>query len=220
MNRLSDVGLPLLEKSTLQSFSSHVARHLPNQLYHKHDVGHRLLLLTSGIPGVAPPTDLPPLARTTGPWLPRDSAPLAKDVADFLSSKPYVFVSLGTNARWHCGEAQAFYSALQKLQYNVLWSIPEAQARECKIPLSPATGSLKTVPFVDQVSVLKHLNIRAFVSHCGYASLTEAIFYGVPTECCLSGHARQRPANQRAARRVAPRGEAHLVSAPLAANHG
>ena len=96
------------------------------------------------------------------------------------SNLPVVFLSIGTNAEWNKELASVFADAFRasRDQYRVLWSVKDYQ-REKFLPAS-LSDNVMTVPFVEQIAVLAHRNVKAFITHCGMGSLQEAIFYQVP----------------------------------------
>jgi hypothetical protein len=129
-----------------------------------------------------------PMVQLTGPWLPRQaSAPLPTAVQTFLDKPaPTVFISIGTNAVWTTALATAFFETLAKAgagELQALWAIKQEQLEAVTAATGWAVGSLSNlmvVNFVDQLQVLQHPNTKAFVSHCGFGSMQEALFAGVP----------------------------------------
>jgi len=77
-------------------------------------------------------------------------------------------------------ESPAQLKLLAKALYSqprpFLWSLRPFQ--EAQVPPPPAHG--KIVPFVDQLAVLRHPAIAAFLMHGGYNSLSESVAAGVP----------------------------------------
>lgn len=154
-----------------------------------------------------------PLVQFTGPWLPRVSPGLTEDVRAFVDSGPFVFVSIGTNAEWVCSEAAVFARALAQLPMRVLWSVKPEQAAQCGlISALQQTPSVRTVAFVDQLAVLAHPNVRVFVSHCGFSSLQEAVFYRVPIAAYAAMLDSDQPTN---AALAVDRGFGRLIARPL-----
>lgn len=135
-----------------------------------------------------------PMVQSTGPWLPRSTS-MSNEVETFLGSNggpPVAFIAIGTNADWTSDMTDVFVGAFLDLNktkdLKVLWSIKEKGASEFLDPalkrastsLDALSDTLKVVPFVDQLAVLQSDSVAAFVSHCGFGSMQEALFTGKP----------------------------------------
>ncbi|CAH1989793.1 unnamed protein product [Acanthoscelides obtectus] len=108
----------------------------------------------------------------------RDPQPLPKDLKEFLdaSKEGVVYFSLGSNvksANLKQEEFEAIIQALSDLPYKVLWKYESDD-----IPNKPK--NVKFVKWTPQQDVLRHPNIRAFVTQAGLQSLEEAIYFHVP----------------------------------------
>lgn len=104
--------------------------------------------------------------------------PLPKDVKEFLDSAKdgAIFMSLGTNVRSDkLGEAsrRAFLEAFAALPQKVLWKW-ESES----LPGQPP--NVKIINWAPQNDILAHPNVKAFISHGGMLSTTEAAYHGVP----------------------------------------
>jgi len=134
------------------------------------------------------------MVQSTGPWLPRSTS-ISIEIETFLGNegpRPVAFIAIGTNADWTSDMADVFVGALLDLDktkdMKVLWSIKEKDASEFLDPalnrasttLGDLSDTLKVVPFVDQLAVLQSDSVAAFVSHCGFGSMQEALFTGKP----------------------------------------
>lgn len=67
---------------------------------------------------------------------------------------------------------QQFLEVFQQLPYNFI-----LKCGKCDLGVLP---NVKVVKWVDQVSLLGHPNIKAFVSHGGYQSTLEAVYQAIP----------------------------------------
>ncbi|VEN52511.1 unnamed protein product [Callosobruchus maculatus] len=108
----------------------------------------------------------------------RDPQPLPRDLQTFLDSsvEGVVYFSLGTNMLSKDLKSKEFdviSQALSELPYKVLWKYELDD-----IPHKP--GNIKFAKWLPQQDVLRHPNIRAFVTQGGLQSLEEAIYYHVP----------------------------------------
>ncbi len=164
--------------------------------------------------GLVPARAFGPLVQLTGPWLPRSSPGLEPAVAAFLDGATrFVYLAIGTNAEWECGEARLFTAVMGEVArrgLRVLWSVKRYQREACNITAAPG---VLLADFVDQLAVLAHPRIAAFISHCGFSSLQEAIFYRVPVVAFAAMLQSDQPGN---ARRVAENGiGVNLRAAPL-----
>ncbi|VEN52514.1 unnamed protein product [Callosobruchus maculatus] len=108
----------------------------------------------------------------------RDPKPLPKDLDEFLnrSVEGVVYFSLGSNVKSAFlgqDKFQAIAQALGELPYKVLWKYESDH-----IPDTPK--NIKFVKWSPQQDVLRHPNVRAFVTQGGLQSLEEAIYFHVP----------------------------------------
>lgn len=135
-----------------------------------------------------------PMTKSTGTWLPR-TATLSKEVESFLhgdDSRMVVFISIGTNAAWSKDIVNVVLKTIQEIhntkEIRFLWSLKDKDykqlvspaALDLGIPLDEMTDTLMIVPFVDQYAVLSSESVAAFVSHCGFGSMQEAIHTSTP----------------------------------------
>jgi UDP:flavonoid glycosyltransferase YjiC (YdhE family) len=133
-----------------------------------------------------------PMIQSTGPWLPRSTF-VSSEIEALLNdvdATPIVFVAIGTNAYWTSEMVDVFVGAL--LEFNetnelrVLWSIKDSSGilepalKRASTSLEDISNVLTVVPFVDQLAVLQSKSVAAFVSHCGFGSVQEALFTGIP----------------------------------------
>ena len=205
--------LPLFKAFKLRRFWRLVGRALPPL---SSPAGVSEYMVSNAAFGLAPAHAFGPLVQVTGPWLPRSSPGLEPAVQAFLDgSQRFVFLSIGTNAEWDCGEARLFTAAMAETArrgLHVLWSVKRYQREACNIVGGPG---VLLVDFVDQLAVLRHPRVAAFVSHCGFSSLQEAIYYRVPLVAFAAMLQSDQPSN---ARRVSDAGIGiNLREQPLSA---
>jgi UDP:flavonoid glycosyltransferase YjiC (YdhE family) len=164
--------LPLLKAFKLRRYWSLTGRSFPPL---STPAGVSAYMISIAAWGVMPARAYGPLVQLTGPWLPRASPGLVPDVAAFLdASKRFVYLSIGTNAEWDCGEARLFTAAMGTLArrgLHVLWSVKRYQREACNITAAPGVMIVDFVDFVDQLAVLRHPRVALFISHCGFSSL-------------------------------------------------
>ncbi|VEN52507.1 unnamed protein product [Callosobruchus maculatus] len=108
----------------------------------------------------------------------RDPQPLPKDLKTYLdtAAEGVVYFSLGSNvlsANLKASQFDAIIQALGELPYKVLWKYELDD-----IPHKPQ--NIKFFKWFPQQDVLRHPNIRAFVTQGGLQSLEEAIYCHVP----------------------------------------
>ena len=97
------------------------------------------------------------------------------ELIEFLDSsiQGFVYLSFGSIVNTLLDvEKEILIGAFAKLSYNVVWKIPG------DIPNLPP--NVKTFSWLPQMSLLRHPNLRAFITHGGYASKIEAMCAGVP----------------------------------------
>uniref|UniRef100_A0A1I7SET1 glucuronosyltransferase n=1 Tax=Bursaphelenchus xylophilus TaxID=6326 RepID=A0A1I7SET1_BURXY len=108
------------------------------------------------------------------------SAPknLSKDIQQIVdgAGKGVVYFSFGSLADSSMMPErvrQAFLGAFHRLpDYQFIWKFNEK--------LKEAGRNVHTVDWVDQVSLLNHPKMKAFITHCGLNGVNEAAFAGVP----------------------------------------
>jgi glucuronosyltransferase len=138
-----------------------------------------VLMLVNSHPAVDFPEPLPPNVIMVGGLQIREPKPLPADLDTFISAgkKGAVLVSLGTNIRSDMldqNRLKMFLEAMSRLpEYNFVWKFESDS-------LPPQPKNVKTQPWMPQNDILGHSNIKAFVTHSGLLSTTEASWYGVP----------------------------------------
>mmetsp|Transcript_2452 Transcript_2452/g.2885 ORF Transcript_2452/g.2885 Transcript_2452/m.2885 type:complete len:520 (-) Transcript_2452:178-1737(-) len=126
---------------------------------------------------------LPPHVKLVGPVV-REATPLAESVQQWVEAddSPVVYVAMGTIMQVSTEKAAAITRGLLRVpRVRVLWSTSAPYANEALATLSPAQQArVMVAPFVAQVALLQHANVKAFVSHCGANSLYESLYAGTP----------------------------------------
>lgn len=107
--------------------------------------------------------------------------PLGDDLKQFLDSSKegVVYFSLGSNLKSKTlplKYRQMFMETFEKLPFKVLWKFEDDN-----LPGKP--DNVKIQKWLPQRAVLAHQNVKAFISHCGHISETEAVYFGVPLIC-------------------------------------
>ncbi|MEO1637397.1 MAG: glycosyltransferase [Cyanobacteria bacterium J06631_9] len=129
--------------------------------------------------GLEYPRLLPPNVEMVGPMLPTTVEPLSADVESWLDEGlPVVCVNLGTVAIASPNQIARMYKAFENASFRVWWILrPEMH------PLLPSVIAPNIR--IDSwgpplLAVLRHANVRAFVSHCGINSVHESMASGTP----------------------------------------
>lgn len=132
-----------------------------------------------------------------GPFMPSDKAEqpdellLKTRVAAWLDSKPLgsvVYISFGSLAQLSEGDVKQVGKALENLQKPFILSLKETLQQYLPLKLEVAISSqfndtnsqglvLKWAP---QKTILAHPSVQMFVSHCGWNSTIESIYFGKP----------------------------------------
>lgn len=101
-----------------------------------------------------------------------------------LRPRSVVYISFGTVIVPPGNELRALAEALEESQLPFLWSLRALEALpEGFLQRTEETGQGKIVTWAPQQRVLGHLNVGAFVTHCGWNSIMESIAGCVPMIC-------------------------------------
>ncbi|XP_069670538.1 UDP-glucosyltransferase 2-like [Periplaneta americana] len=101
---------------------------------------------------------------------------LPEDLQTYLdeAKEGIIYFSLGSIIRSETftkTKLQAFIDAFSQLPQRVLWKTGN---------ISGLPTNVKTAVWFPQVEILKHPNVRAFITHGGLLGTQEAIYFGVP----------------------------------------
>ena len=136
-------------------------------------------ILVNGAFGLEYRRPLPPNVTMVGPMMADTAAPLPSDLEAWVANGPPVtYVNLGT-------VVSAWPELLRKMVAGIaldgtraLWVLKPAQA--ALLP-SPLPSGLRIVDWLPSTqALLRHPNVRVFVSHCGINSVHESIACGTP----------------------------------------
>jgi hypothetical protein len=121
---------------------------------------------------------VPGVVEISGIQMTEEPEPLSDDLQLWMDRSPHgvVFVSLGSNMKvsnLKPEKLEAFVNVFRRINVNVLW-----KSDVTTIPGLPP--NVRLVDWVSQIDVLQHKNLRLFITHGGFGSITEAKFYGVP----------------------------------------
>ncbi|CAH1968852.1 unnamed protein product [Acanthoscelides obtectus] len=107
----------------------------------------------------------------------REPKPLPQDLQTFLDKgkEGVIYLSFGTNMkadRIHPEKKQILFKVLNSLPYKVLWKYEGQDFQE--------HPNIKYIKWSPQQDVLRHPNVKLFITQGGLQSLEEAIYNGVP----------------------------------------
>lgn len=186
VERLQNVLFFLAEKVMLKLYHDPFHRKLYDEAFPdpKPDFDHikyhgvSLILLNSHFSlNYAQPL-LPNMIEVAGMHVKKEADPLPSDIQKFLdgAKEGVVYFSMGSNLRpSKMAEAQkkAIINSLSNLKQKILWKWDDESILVDK-------KKILVKKWFAQDSVLAHPNVKLFVTHGGYLSLTESIYYGVP----------------------------------------
>ncbi|KAL3753176.1 hypothetical protein ACJRO7_000559 [Eucalyptus globulus] len=140
-----------------------------------------------------------PAVYSVGPILNiTDESKKGFEILDWLDQQPnasVVFLCFGSRGYFDEHQAKEIAHALEQSRYRFLWSLrqPPAKGKQ-EVPrdyvdpaevlpegfLNRTAGVGRVIGWAPQVAVLAHPAIGGFVSHCGWNSTLESIWFGVP----------------------------------------
>jgi UDP:flavonoid glycosyltransferase YjiC (YdhE family) len=138
-------------------------------------------ILVNSAFGLEYPRRLRPNVHMVGPMLTESPEALPADYTAWLEAadgKPVLYANLGTIARPWPELLQRMAAAFSTQQFRTLWVVPADLQSLLPDSLPETVRVERWVP--SQLGVLRHPNVRAFVSHCGVNSVHEAIWSDTP----------------------------------------
>nr|GMD44568.1 UDP-glucose:flavonoid 3-O-glucosyltransferase [Ipomoea batatas]GME21533.1 UDP-glucose:flavonoid 3-O-glucosyltransferase [Ipomoea batatas] len=162
--KLPDANAVVL--NSFQKLDPTITDDLRSKLQKVFNIGPMILL---------PSTPKPPISDDHNciPWL--DSLPPAS---------PAVYLSFGSGLMPPPDEIVALAEALEAKRAPFLWSLKPHGVKHLPEGFLERTKELgKIMPWAPQVQVLSHPRVGAFVTHCGWNSILEAISFGVCMIC-------------------------------------
>ncbi|XP_017754843.1 PREDICTED: UDP-glucuronosyltransferase 2B1-like [Eufriesea mexicana] len=95
------------------------------------------------------------------------------------STHGFIYFSFGSMVKiesFPAGHIEIFYNAMKKIApVRVLMKIAKSEELPPNLP-----KNVLTLPWIPQIKVLKHPNVKAFITHGGLMGTQEAIHFGVP----------------------------------------
>ncbi|KAF8041585.1 hypothetical protein BT93_A0241 [Corymbia citriodora subsp. variegata] len=151
-------------------------------------------LVDNIIPPVYPVGPILNLARSTDGTRPSNGSEVMKWLDDQPQSS-VVFLCFGSRGSLDADAVREFATALERCGHRFLWSLrqppPEGKVGTPRDYANPKEilpeGFLdrtvkigKVIGWAPQVDILAHPAVGGFVSHCGWNSMLESIWFGVP----------------------------------------
>lgn len=156
--------------------ASRRSRQLPPVDFHRR-LSNKLVLVNSAF-GLEYSRPLPPLIQLVGPMVAKEEESLPDELSAWLEAgPPVIYVNMGTAAVPSPDFLRKLQSGLHSTEFRVLWVVRPSQ----QAALSDMPANIRIEPWVSsQLAVLRHSNVRAFVSHCGINSVHESMHAGTP----------------------------------------
>ncbi|KAK1418973.1 hypothetical protein QVD17_28127 [Tagetes erecta] len=105
------------------------------------------------------------------------------DVIRWLDNQPnssVVFLCFGSLGKFDEVQLKEIATALERSSYRFLWSINDQEAVLPEGFVERTRGRGKVIGWALQMAVLGHGAVGGFVTHCGWNSVLESLWFGVP----------------------------------------
>lgn len=142
--------------------------------------------------------DKTPPVYTVGPMLKPEKPTPNNELLQWLDGQPKSSVLLlcfGSRGWFEPDQVKQIAIAIERSGYRFIWSLRQPPSENQKgfpgehtdynevLPvgfMDRTAGKGKVVGWVPQTAVLGHVAVGGFVSHCGWNSILESLWYGVP----------------------------------------
>ncbi|XP_073820293.1 UDP-glycosyltransferase UGT5-like [Musca autumnalis] len=137
-----------------------------------------LVLLNDHFTLRAPRPYVPNMIEVGGLHIKQNPEPLEEDLQKFLDTSPegVIYFSMGSNVKSKDlppETLKAIIETFEELKIKILWKFELEE-----LPNKPDNVIIRK--WFNQPGILSHPNVKLFISHGGYLSTTETIFYGKP----------------------------------------
>ncbi|EPS74612.1 lignan glucosyltransferase, partial [Genlisea aurea] len=134
-----------------------------------------------------------------------------REIMDWLDEQPdssVVFLCFGTRGAFDEDQVKEIAAGIQRSGHRFLWSLrkpppnghrgfpSEYENFEEILPAEFLNGNGKVIGWAPQAAVLAHRAVGGFVSHCGWNSTLESVWFGVPVAVWPLGAEQQANAFQ------------------------
>lgn len=156
-------------------------RYFPNAPDLRELIYNVSLILLNSHPSYTEPVPLVPNMIQIAGFHVAEPEPLEASLQKFLddAQEGVVYFSMGSNLKsknLSPENRKVIMDVFRKLPVKLLWKFEDEA-----LPGQPE--NVKIAKWLPQRGVLAHSNVRAFISHCGFISTTEAVYFGVPLIC-------------------------------------
>ncbi|CAH0698558.1 unnamed protein product [Spodoptera exigua] len=164
--------------STYESIFSPLAAKRGVPLPPFEDAYHNVsIILANSHESIGYPMSQPPNVINIAGYHIEEPPPLPKDLQDLLDGSPQgvIYFSMGSILRSSSLKPHtrdALLKLFGSLPFTVLWKFEE--------PIKDLPPNVHVRPWMPQLSILVHKNVRLFITHGGLLSTLEAVYAGVP----------------------------------------
>jgi UDP:flavonoid glycosyltransferase YjiC (YdhE family) len=118
-----------------------------------------------------------PNYKVIGPPLPKERKQIPVELQEWLDQGPVIYMSFGTIAVVLKDQVESLLEGLTSSKFRVLWSCSSDQQTQLPTKLP---SNFRIEPFVPQLEVLGHKNVKLFITHGGFGSVHESLAQGKP----------------------------------------